>query len=80
MKGGGPAYLALEQRLLDRSGCGTLQVPAGLGKKRIRGSRCPARIRWVEGLGAPISLPPPASLPPVPRPRELLKVTNCFHY
>lgn len=48
-------------------------------RKRRAGVPNDPTTGWAEKLGV-LSPPPPASLPPVPKPRELLKVTNCFHY
>lgn len=50
-----------------------------LRKRRAGVPNDPRQTSWAEKLGV-LSAPPPASLPPVPKPRELLKVTNCFHY
>lgn len=57
----------------------TLAVPACLGKGRIGDPGAPGRMKRVKGLGG-THFPTSSRLPPVPRPRELLKVTNCFHY
>lgn len=49
-----------------------------LRKRRAGVPNDPRQTGWAEKLGV-LPPPPPASLPPV-KPRELLKVTNCFHY
>lgn len=70
-EGAGPAYLALEPP--------PTEVACVLGERRNRASGCP----WADeesGRTGGTLLPTSARLPPVPRPIELLKVTNCFHY